>query len=158
MKYKQDRFGINISRSIKEHEAYLQEHGAWFDDPANTAAAVTPSAAAVPDIAATPGAAAVLDDQSSRLLEYHLRKIEWLQHERLIHLLVTLVFAVLLLFLYGLALFREGDLLVLLLVLLVIPVLVAYVIHYFRLENAVQRWCHIGDRMYRRFIEGNRES
>ena len=158
MKHKQDRFGISISKSIKEHEAYLQAHGAWFDDLTNPALAVTPVPAVTPDITVTPGVAAVLDDQSSRLLEYHLRKIEWLQHERLIHLLVTLMFAVLLLFLYGLAMFREGDLLVLLLVLLVIPVLVAYVIHYFRLENAVQRWCHIGDRMYRRFIDGGRES
>ena len=146
MKHKQDRFGISISKSIKEHEAYLQTHGAWFEDPVNAAAAVTP------------GAAAVLDDRSSRLLKYHLRKIEWLQHERLIHLLVTLMFAVLLLFFYGLALFREGDLLVLLLVLLVIPVLIAYVLHYFRLENAVQRWCHIGDRLYRKSIDDSRES
>ena len=80
-----------------------------------------------------------------RLLKYHNRKIRWLQHERLVHLLVTMLIAILFLFLFGMTLFIEGNLLVWLLLGIVMLLLVAYLFHYFKLENTVQHWYRISD-------------
>lgn len=87
------------------------------------------------------------------LLDYHLQKIGWLQHERLIHLIVTALVAVLLLFLYGLALLTGGQPLVIALLAGAAVLFVAYLVHYFRLENAVQRWYQIADPLIRQKIE-----
>lgn len=68
-------------------------------------------------------------------IQNHLIKIEFFQHERLIHLLVTLFYAFIFLIFFGLCyihyLFFPITLIVLLL-------LICYVIHYFHLENGVQ--------------------
>ena len=64
-------------------------------------------------------------------IEEHLIKIEFFQHERLIHLLVTLF--------YGLSLiisFKVWPFLLIFYTILI--VLIFYVRHYFFLENAVQ--------------------
>lgn len=79
------------------------------------------------------------------LLEEHLVKIRWLQHERLVHLLVTMLAAVLFLFLYGLLLLGTFSVLVLILLGIVAILLAAYIYHYYRLENAVQRWYRLAD-------------
>ena len=67
-----------------------------------------------------------------------LVQLQFFQHERLIHLLVTLGFALItiLVFLFSLQYeIRLLDLLVLILLALLIP----YIKHYFALENGVQR-------------------
>jgi hypothetical protein len=87
------------------------------------------------------------------LLELHNRKIEWLQHERLVHLLVTMLTDLLFLFLIGLTLFLKGGLLVLILLGIVMVLLAAYVFHYFRLENTVQHWYRISDEIYKRLVQ-----
>ena len=79
------------------------------------------------------------------LLEEHLIKIQWLQHERLVHLLVTMLVAILFLFLYGLLLLTEFSVLVLILLGIVTILLAAYIYHYFHLENSVQRWYRLAD-------------
>lgn len=79
------------------------------------------------------------------LLEEHLIKIRWLQHERLVHLLVTMLVAVLFLFLYGLLLLASFSVLVLILLGIVAILLAAYIYHYYRLENTVQRWYKLAD-------------
>jgi len=79
------------------------------------------------------------------LLEEHLIKIRWLQHERLVHLLVTMLVAVLFLFLYGLLLLGTFSVLVLILLGIVAILLAAYIYHYYRLENSVQRWYRLAD-------------
>jgi len=84
------------------------------------------------------------------LLEYHNGKIGWLQHERLVHLLVTMLTAVLFLFLFVLELLMQGDIPVLALLAAVMVLLVFYLFHYFRLENAVQHWYVISDEIYLR--------
>ena len=82
------------------------------------------------------------------LLALHARKILWLQHERLIHLLVVFIFSVLFLFsivLYLVLLVPAA----LILTVVVLAVLAAYIRHYFILENKVQYWYTLYDRIYR---------
>jgi Ca2+/Na+ antiporter len=78
------------------------------------------------------------------LARFHRTQVEYLQHERLVHLLVTLFFGLCalltLLFLVVHPQVAVGVLLVLLLLLLV-----PYVVHYYRLENGVQRWYHLAN-------------
>ena len=75
-------------------------------------------------------------------LSFHLRQIRFLQHERLVHLIVMLfvLFSVLLFFILFL-LFH--DLLVFGVFLLCLILSIFYVFHYFKLENTVIRWYYI---------------
>lgn len=71
-------------------------------------------------------------------LEYHLIQIEQFQHERLIHLIVTVFVGLLAMafFLFGLLIENIGLLIVFLaLICLFIP----YILHYYLLENNVQK-------------------
>lgn len=65
----------------------------------------------------------------------HLLKISFFQHERLIHLLVTLFYALIYLIFMGLG-FIHYIFFIIDLILLVF--LICYIIHYFNLENGVQ--------------------
>lgn len=87
-----------------------------------------------------------------KLKEEHLIKIQFFQHERLIHLLVTLFYALfLLLFVFLMTIFRPFILIIMILLIF----LIFYVIHYFRLENGVQYLYKQYDRMCE---NGNRSS
>lgn len=78
------------------------------------------------------------------LARFHRAQIGHLQHERLVHLLVTLFFgACTLLTLVVVVLRPEWPTAFLLLLLLAL--LVPYVAHYYRLENGVQRWYHLAN-------------
>ena len=70
--------------------------------------------------------------------ELLLRRIELYQHERLVHLMVTLAFAVLFMLSLFMTLTFGGVPLVILTVLLLV-LLVPYIAHYYFLENSVQR-------------------
>jgi fatty acid desaturase len=78
------------------------------------------------------------------LARFHRAQVGYLQHERLVHLLVTLFFGLCtlltLLFLVLHPLLPVGVLLVLLMLLLV-----PYVVHYYKLENGVQRWYRLAN-------------
>ena len=65
----------------------------------------------------------------------HLIKISFFQHERLIHLLVTLFYAIIFLIFMALG-FIHYIFFFITAILLIF--LICYVIHYFRLENGVQ--------------------
>ena len=74
-------------------------------------------------------------DINKEAIEKHLIKIGFFQHERLIHLLVTLFYAVLFVLFIGLGLVHPlFDIVALILMVF----LLFYVVHYFRLENGVQ--------------------
>lgn len=74
-----------------------------------------------------------------KVMEYHKVQIMFLQHERLVHMLVTLFFGFLLIFVLFMALFLELVVFILLFVLLgVLEIL--YLVHLYRLETGVQRW------------------
>lgn len=69
------------------------------------------------------------------IVSEHLIKIGFFQHERLIHLLVTLTYAMILIILCGLTVHYP---LLSIVVIIVSTFLVFYVLHYFKLENGVQ--------------------
>ena len=69
------------------------------------------------------------------IIDNHLVKIQFFQHERLIHLIVTLFFA----FLFILFLFLTCIHFIFFIIALILMVfLIFYIIHYYRLENGVQ--------------------
>ena len=72
-----------------------------------------------------------------KIIEEHLIKIQFYQHERLVHFLVTMLFAIMFLisFLYSLQNISLG---ILLLDLMFFSLLVPYIFHYYNLENSVQ--------------------
>lgn len=70
-----------------------------------------------------------------KLKEEHLIKIKFFQHERLIHLIVTLFYA---LFTFIVFSFIKIFLLFIFIALILLVFLIFYVVHYFRLENGVQ--------------------
>jgi len=80
------------------------------------------------------------------LREFHKAQIEFLQHERLVHLLVTLAislfFLVSVFFSITIARFE-----LFLLDALFLALLVPYLIHYYLLENGVQRLYHLFNRI-----------
>lgn len=83
------------------------------------------------------------------LLSFHETQMRRMQNERLIHLIVTLFIATFFLLVLGFSIVRPtwpG----LALSLLLIGLLSAYLVHYFRLENGVQRWYHLANDMHQR--------
>lgn len=74
---------------------------------------------------------------------------KYFQHERLIHLMVTLFFGILMIFSIWLSINRT-ELLYGVLVLIVSVLEIAYIIHYYRLENGVQKLWEIEQRLYKK--------
>lgn len=89
------------------------------------------------------------------LIRNHLQKIEFMQHERLVHFLVTMLFALGLFLMMGTFLIAETVLLLPLLFLILV-LLIPYILHYYFLENAVQRMYRIYDELNHRRLERNR--
>lgn len=74
-----------------------------------------------------------------RIQEYHRAQIEFMQHEREVHLIITLTFALFLLGSIVTAILIE-EILFIVLSFILLVVELFYIVHYFRLENGVQRW------------------
>ena len=70
------------------------------------------------------------------IISEHLIKISFFQHERLIHLLVTLFFAIFLFIFLGFSFFISSLCFIIVLILIICVIL--YVLHYYFLENSVQ--------------------
>ena len=72
-----------------------------------------------------------------KMIEDHLIKIKFYQHERLVHFLVTMLFAILffMTFLYTLDHISLG---LVILNIILLALLIPYIIHYYKLENSVQ--------------------
>jgi cell division protein FtsW (lipid II flippase) len=83
------------------------------------------------------------------LLEYHDKQIQWMQHERIVHLITMLFVCLFTLLSLGFAVLRPALPGIALGALLMI-LTVAYIIHYYRLENGVQRWYALADEIKRR--------
>ena len=117
MKQDSGKFGINMKRWCREHERAVN-------------------------------AALEVGAVNAGLLEKHLEKLRWLQHERLVHLIVTVMTVMAELLAVWLTLTKpelapfSAAVVVLLAVLLGF-----YFYHYFFLENAVQRWYILAERM-----------
>jgi len=84
-------------------------------------------------------------------------QIQFFQHERLIHLLVTLLFALLFV---GTTLFFTvfPTFPLLLLDLLFLILLVPYIRHYYILENGTQRLYHLQDKLWQRILEERKKA
>ncbi len=97
-------------RSMKEHEIYMEE---------------------------------IMNDSKgmdlNELRDYHWVQIGFLQQERLAHLFVTLAFTFLMIIAFAVTYFLPVILMFLLDLLLAV-LEVSYIIHYYRLENMVQKW------------------
>lgn len=103
---------------LKRHEKWLRERLAEEHDPAGW--------------------------ESLRVV--HERMIARMQHERLIHLIVTMFIALFGLLSVGFAALTH-HLFSFALSLLLLGLVSAYLVHYFRLENGVQRWYHLADEL-----------
>jgi len=79
----------------------------------------------------------------------HQRMIQYMQHERLIHLMVTLAFALFLLISLAMTVVKPNLPAVLLIGLFLI-LIVPYIAHYFFLENTIQRWYSLMDEIEKR--------
>ena len=86
-------------------------------------------------------------DKTRRVLSEFEIKISYFQHERLIHLMVTLSFALfLLLSIGGIFIFpREFTMCAILLTCIFFGLTIGYVMHYYFLENSVQQMYHMRD-------------
>lgn len=73
-------------------------------------------------------------------------KILYFQHERLIHLIVTVLFAILEI-ISVLSFFMVGNFFPLVLAVMLLILLVPYIFHYFFLENSVQELYKLRDRL-----------
>lgn len=72
-----------------------------------------------------------------KLIRYHEKQIEFFQHERLIHLIVTSLFAILSFCSVIMVIFKP-SLGITILALLLLIMNIAYIKHYYFLENQVQ--------------------
>jgi len=76
---------------------------------------------------------------SPKSLDFHESKVTYLQHERLIHLLVLIFVGMVLISFFITSLFV--DMIVLYLLILILFVLfIFYIRHYYLLENSIQHW------------------
>jgi len=98
-------------------------------------------------------AGAALEEHAvtDQLLREHREKIQWLQHERLVHLIVTVMCVIGEMFVVDLVLLHPELGVIPAVFMLGIAVLLGfYFYHYFFLENTVQRWYKIAEEMERR--------
>lgn len=103
------------------------------------------------------------DADWERIREEHLVQIGFFQHERLIHLIVTVIFALLTVFSIGMAFLlmaqgTEGALSWLLVVAAFLILLIPYVRHYYILENEVQKMYRQHDEIAAKLGENYRQS
>lgn len=112
------RFGINMKKYCRSHEAAMLD------------------------------ALGRGDEVTEELLKRHLEKLRWIQHERLIHLIVTLMVVITELVTLCVVIFDDGYGLAPAVIMLGLAILLGfYFYHYFFLENTVQRWYLIADEM-----------
>mgnify|MGYP000095686846 CR=1 FL=1 len=87
------------------------------------------------------------DVDYERIIAYHEKQIEFFQHERLIHLIVTTLFAILFFASVLVVVFIQSLAIILLSVMLLI-MNIAYIKHYYFLENEVQKLYQDFNKLY----------
>jgi len=85
-------------------------------------------------------------EEKEKISKRLLLEISFFQHERLVHLIVTVTIAVLAMMGFVM-LYLYQSIATIILELLFIGLLVPYLIHYYRLENGVQKLYSINDRL-----------
>ena len=89
------------------------------------------------------------EEKTRRVLAEFEIKISYFQHERLIHLMVTLSFALFLLLSIGSIFLFPSEFLIsaILLTCIFFGLTIGYVFHYYFLENSVQKMYHMRDEL-----------
>ena len=95
-------------------------------------------------------------DDLLRLLSYTQRWLSYFQHERLIHLIVTVLFGICAIVNTGFLAVKPSIYLLLLEVLIMV-LLVPYIFHYYKLENGVQKLYDLVDELEKRKENNNGE-
>ena len=113
------KYGVDMERWCRDHEAYMAEKMQQLKNR----------------------------EEARELLAWHETKLAWLQHERLVHLIVMVMTIFAELFVVGVTVYTQGNLLALAFLYGVLIVLIFYVRHYFVLENTVQRWYMIAEKL-----------
>ena len=86
------------------------------------------------------------------VLQEHLVQVSFFQHERLVHLIVTVTFAILTMI--ALAIYCIAEYMPMLaLIVLLLVLLIPYIGHYYILENEVQKMYQQYDEMLRHVME-----
>ncbi len=93
----------------------------------------------------------------NKIKDYHKVQIMFMQHERLVHMIVTLFFGLFLAISLSLVLLFNLSLLFLL-VFIIGVVEVFYIVHLYKLENGVQRWYVLYNQLSRMADEQIREN
>ena len=83
-------------------------------------------------------------DELDTVLAEHKDKIAYMQHERIVHFLVTMMFALILCIFMAVLIFR-ANLAVTVLVTIILVLLAFYIKHYYFLENTVQKMYRVYD-------------
>lgn len=89
------------------------------------------------------------DTDWNEVLEEHLVQVGFFQHERLIHLLVTILFAVIA-FMTLIVMTIQFSIPVLMLFVAILVLLIPYINHYYLLENGVQKMYEQYDEIWKR--------
>ena len=96
---------------------------------------------------------------SSELIDFHLQMVQHFQHERLVHLIVTMFFALFLLIFFAMFIFMSitlikcGEILIIgtgMITLILLVTTLFYAAHYYKLENGTQRLEDMTRRLYGR--------
>lgn len=83
-------------------------------------------------------------DELADIMREHKDKIAFMQHERIVHFLVTMLFALILIVFFAVLIFKV-NLAILALVTIVLVLLIFYIKHYYFLENTVQKMYRVYD-------------
>ena len=102
------------------------------------------------------------DNNWEKILEEHLTQVAFFQHERLIHLIVTVLFAVLeIMSILGtviLSAMESGNMAMSILTILLLVLLIPYIRHYYILENEVQKMYVQYDKLLEKIEEKTNEN
>ncbi|MCQ2460049.1 MAG: hypothetical protein MJ081_06740 [Ruminococcus sp.] len=85
-------------------------------------------------------------NELNSIMSEHMDKIQFMQHERLVHFLVTMMFAVIL-SIFTAVLMIKDVIGALLLVTIILVLLIFYIKHYYFLENTVQKMYRVYDEL-----------
>ena len=80
------------------------------------------------------------------LMVYHDKQISWMQHERLAHLITMLFVCLFFLMTFGFTMIHFTIPCILLTALL-LALTAAYILHYYRLENSIQGWYSLSNKI-----------
>ncbi len=83
-------------------------------------------------------------DEADTILAEHKDKIAFMQHERIVHFLVTMMFA-LILTVFMCAFLVIENIMLLVLITIILVLLAFYIKHYYFLENTVQKMYRVYD-------------